>query len=114
MDVVIYHNPKCSKSRRTLELLRARGLEPAVIEYLKNPPGAAELARILKALGKGPRDVLRAKEAREAGLDRPDLDGAGLIEAMVKNPAVIERPIVTAGARAAVGRPPEAVLDILD
>lgn len=114
MDVVIYHNPKCSKSRQTLELLRARGIEPKIIEYLKTPPDAAALSRILKALGKGPRDILRAKEAREAGLDRPDLDGAELIKRMTAAPAVIERPIVTAGGRAAIGRPPEAVLDILD
>ncbi|MHC8508966.1 MAG: arsenate reductase (glutaredoxin) [Rhodospirillales bacterium] len=114
MDVVIYHNPKCSKSRQTLKLLRERGVEPEIVEYLKTPPDTAALLRILKALGKGPRDILRAKEAREAGLDGPDLDGARLIEQMVKNPAVIERPIVTAGPRAAIGRPPEAVLDILN
>jgi len=112
MAVTIYHNPRCSKSRETLRLLEERGAAPAVVEYLKTPPSVAELKRILGLLGVGPRDVLRRKEAAEAGLD-PALDGDALIAAMVANPAVIERPIVVAGDKAAMGRPPEKVLEIL-
>jgi len=115
MTVTIYHNPRCSKSRATLALLRERGVEPHIVEYLKDPPDAAELGRILRMLGKEPRDLLRRKEAawKEAGLDDPSLDRAALIAAMVEHPILIERPIVVSGAKAAIGRPPEAVLDIL-
>ncbi|NYZ15680.1 arsenate reductase (glutaredoxin) [Azospirillum sp. RWY-5-1] len=110
--VTIYHNPRCGKSRQTLELLRQRGLEPVVIEYLKTPPTAAGLAAILAKLGKRPGDILRAKEAAEAGVS-PDLPDDALIAAMVANPIIIERPIVVAGDHARVGRPPESVLEIL-
>lgn len=113
MTVTIYHNPRCSKSRETLALLEARGIAPRVIEYLKTPPDKAELKRLLRLLGMTPRQLLRAKEAKEAGLDRPDLSDDALITGMVTNPAVIERPIVVKGERAALGRPPEAVLKIL-
>jgi arsenate reductase len=115
MSLKIYHNPRCSKSRQTLALLEERGLEPEVIEYLKTPPSEAELDRILKMLGREPRELMRKKEAEyaEAGLDDESLDRAALIAAMVEHPKVIERPIVVHGKRAAVGRPPEAVLDIL-
>ncbi|MCW2237342.1 arsenate reductase (glutaredoxin) [Azospirillum canadense] len=111
-DVTIYHNPRCTKSRETLELLRSKGIEPTVVEYLKTPPSAAELTAILGKLGKGPRDILRAKEAAEAGIAK-DLDGAALVAAMVANPSAIERPIVVKGDKARVGRPPESVLEIL-
>ncbi|BAI71687.1 arsenate reductase [Azospirillum sp. B510] len=111
-DVTIYHNPRCSKSRETLELLRSRGVEPTVVEYLKTPPGAAELSAILAKLGKAPRDITRAKEAAEAGIAK-DLDGVALITALSAHPAAIERPIVVKGDRARVGRPPESVLDLL-
>ena len=110
-DVTIYHNPRCTKSRQTLELLRARGIEPRVIEYLKTPPSAAELAAILERLGKGPREVLRAKEAAEAGIG--GLEGEALIRALADHPAALERPIVVRGGRARIGRPPESVLEIL-
>lgn len=110
--VTILHNPRCGKSRQTLELLRQRGIEPVVVEYLKTPPTETELAAILAKLGKHPRDILRAKEAAEAGVS-PDLPDDALIAAMVANPIVIERPIVIAGDRARVGRPPETVLEIL-
>lgn len=110
--VTIYHNPRCSKSRQTLELLRANGVEPAVVEYLKTPPSADELTRILAALGKRPAELLRSKEAAEAGVGR-DLDDEALVAAMVAHPAVIERPIVVKGDKARVGRPPESVLEIL-
>ena len=109
----IYHNPRCSKSRQTLALLGERGIEPEVIEYLDTPPSAAELKKILTMLGVGPRDLLRKKEAREAGLIDPDMDDDALIKAMATNPSVIERPIVVNNGKAVLGRPPESVLDIL-
>jgi arsenate reductase (glutaredoxin) len=111
-DVIIYHNPRCSKSRQTLELLRDKGVEPLVVEYLKTPPSPAELGAILGKLGLGPRDIRRAKEAAEAGIPA-DLDGEALIAALSANPSAIERPIVVKGDRARVGRPPESVLDLL-
>ncbi|MDQ2104392.1 arsenate reductase (glutaredoxin) [Azospirillum isscasi] len=111
-DVTIYHNPRCTKSRQTLELLRSRGVEPTVVEYLKTPPGAAELKAILGKLGKGPRDILRSKEAAEAGI-AGDLDGDALIAALSANPTAIERPIVVKGDKARLGRPPESALEIL-
>lgn len=111
-DVIIYHNPRCTKSRQTLELLREKGVEPVVVEYLKTPPSPADLTAILAKLGRGPRHITRAKEAAEAGIAR-DLDGADLIAALSAHPAAIERPIVVKGDRARVGRPPESVLDLL-
>ena len=115
MSVTIYHNPRCSKSRQTLALLNERGLEVEIVEYLKSPPDAATLAGLLDGLGLDPRQLMRKKEAayKELGLDDPALDRAALIAAMVENPVLIERPIVVAGARVALGRPPEAVRDIL-
>lgn len=112
-DVTIYHNPRCSKSRETLALIEGKGIRPRVVEYLKQPPSAAELGRILALLGKRPRDILRRKEAAEAGIDPESLSDSALLAAMVAHPAVIERPIVVTGGRAALGRPPESVLDIL-
>lgn len=111
--VVIYHNPRCITSRKTLALLEKKGVKPKVIEYLKTPPSAAELKLLLQMLGKTPRELMRSKEAREAGLNKPGLTDSALIAAMVKNPIVIERPIVVNGKHAVVGRPPEAVLEIL-
>ena len=115
MPVTIYHNPRCSKSRQTLALLEDRGLAPEIVLYLESPPDAATLRRVLGLLGLGPRDLMRRKEAvyKELGLGDPGLGEDDLIRAMVENPILIERPIVVAGERAALGRPPEAVLDIL-
>ena len=113
MSVIIYHNPKCSKSRAALALLRERGLEPRVIEYLKQPPSAGELKNILGMLGARPRELLRTKEAREAGLDDPGLSDEAIIAGMLAQPITIERPIVIAGDRARLGRPPERVLEIV-
>jgi len=115
MAVFIYHNPRCSKSRQTLELLRERGIEPMIVEYLKTPPTATELDAILKQLDLEPRALMRKSEAvyREAGLDNQALDRTTLIAAMVANPVLIERPIVLANGKAAIGRPPENVLTIL-
>jgi arsenate reductase (glutaredoxin) len=111
--VTIYHNPRCTKSRETLALLEKKGIKPEIIEYLKTPPDKATLKKLLKMLGKTPRELLRAKEAKEAGLDKPSLSDEQIIDGMVKTPIVIERPIVVNGARAALGRPPESVLNIL-
>ncbi|OBS09939.1 arsenate reductase (glutaredoxin) [Acidihalobacter prosperus] len=115
-DVVIYHNPRCSKSRATLELLRARGLEPRIVEYLEQPPSQDELGRILDLLGMEPRELMRRQEDEyaEAQLDDPGLTRETLILAMIQRPRLIERPIVIADGRAAIGRPPESVLEILD
>jgi arsenate reductase (glutaredoxin) len=113
MTVIIYHNPRCNTSRKTLALLERKGVKPEIVEYLKAPPSAAEPKQLLAKLGLRPRELLRKKEAKEAGLDRPDLSDAQLVAGMVKHPIAIERPIVVNGARAALGRPPGAVLKIL-
>ncbi len=115
MSVTIYHNPRCSKSRQTLALLEERGVAPQVVRYLDTPPDAGTLKRILGLLGLAPRDLMRRKEAAytELGLADPGLGEEALIRAMVENPILIERPIVVAGDRAALGRPPEAVLELL-
>lgn len=113
MTVTLYHNPRCSKSRQALALLREKGVSPTVVEYLNAPPTAAELKRILALLGLPPRALLRAKEAKEAGLDDPALSDEALIERMAATPAVLERPIAVTNGRAVLGRPPERVLDIL-
>ncbi len=115
MAVTIYHNPRCSKSRATLKLLEERSIAPEIVEYLKTPPDAATLDGLLKMLGLEPRDLMRRKEApyRENGLDDEGLSREALIAAMVADPILIERPIVVSGGKAALGRPPETVLDIL-
>jgi arsenate reductase len=115
MTVTIYHNPRCSKSRQTLALLEERRISPRVVDYLKTPPSAAELKAILKKLGLRPGDLMRKGEPRfaELGLKERDLDDDALIALMVANPILIERPIVVSGGKAAIGRPPEKVLEIL-
>ena len=115
MAVTIYHNPRCSKSRETLALLQDRGVEPKVVEYLTDTPDARTLDGLLKKLKLEPRDLMRRKEApyRDLGLDDPGLSRAALIDAMVEHPILIERPIVVKGAKAALGRPPEKVLELL-
>lgn len=115
MSIEIYHNPRCSKSRQTLQLLQEQGVEPDVVEYLKTPPDKATLKRILDMLGLEPRELMRTKEAeyKEQGLDDPALTRDQLIDAMLATPKLIERPIVIKDGRAAIGRPPEKVLEIL-
>jgi arsenate reductase len=115
MTITIYHNPRCSKSRETLRLLEARGLKPVIVDYLKTPPTAAELKSILKTLGLKPDALLRKSEPlfAELGLKDRKLDDDALIALMVENPILIERPIVVAGGKAAIGRPPEKILEIL-
>lgn len=114
-SAILYHNPGCSKSRQALELLRARGVEPEIVEYLKSPPTAAELGRILELLDREPRELMRTGEAeyQELGLGDPGLDRDALIQAMVDHPKLIERPILLTNRKAALGRPPETVLEIL-
>lgn len=115
MSITIYHNPRCSKSRETLQLLQERGIEPEVREYLKDVPTADEIRVVLAALGISARELLRTKEAeyKEAGLDDSCLDDDAVIDAMTRFPKLIERPIVIKGNQARIGRPPESVLEIL-
>ena len=106
MAVTIYHNPRCSKSRQALQLLRDRGIEPEIVEYLKTPPSTDEIDAVLSKLGLKPRAAMRAKEVayREAGMADESLSRRALIDLMAANPIVIERPIVVSGARAAPAR----------
>ncbi len=115
MKVKIFHNPRCSKSRKTLQLLQEQGVEPEIIEYLKTPPSAEELDDILQKLAIEPRELMRKKEAeyKTTGMNDEALDREALIKGMVSTPKLIERPIVLANDKAAIGRPPENVLTIL-
>ena len=115
MSVTLYHNPRCSKSRQTLALLEQEGIKPEIVLYLDNPPSADELGSVLTMLGKEPREAMRRKEDpyKANGLDDDGLSRDDLIAAMVANPILIERPIVVTNGKAAIGRPPESVLDIL-
>ena len=115
MTIRIFHNPRCSKSRATLALLQERGIEPEITLYLESPPDAGELQSILHKLGLEARELMRKGEAefREQGLADESLTEEELIAAMVDSPRLIERPIVLAHGRAAIGRPPESVLGIL-
>ena len=113
--VTIYHNPKCSKSRQTLQLLRERGIEPIIVEYLKQPLNASQIKRVLKMLQLEPRELMRKKESEYKDLNLADtkLSQDTLINAMAEHPILMERPIVVVGSKAALGRPPENVLEIL-
>jgi arsenate reductase (glutaredoxin) len=115
VNVTIYHNPKCSKSRRALELIRGRGIEPTIIEYLEQPPSASELEDLLKKLGLEPRALIRTGEAdyEASGLAAPTLTREQLVAGLAAHPRLIERPLVVNGSRAVVGRPPEKVLELL-
>ncbi len=115
MSLRIYHNPRCSKSRQTLALLQEHGHAPEIVEYLTSPPTSGELTVVLGMLGMGPRDAMRKGEAvfKELNLSDDSLTDEQLIDAMVANPILIERPIVITASKAAIGRPPENVLDIL-
>jgi len=115
MTTTLFHNPRCSKSRATLELLQSKGIELMIIEYLKTPPDAETLKNILKLLGMTPRELMRKNEAvyKEANLDDTNLSDDELIAAMIEHPILIERPILLANDKAAIGRPPENVLSIL-
>ena len=115
MTVTIYHNPLCSKSRHVKGLLENRGIEPVVLLYLDDPPSAPELGRILEMLDMEPRELMRQNEKvyKDEGLNDPSLTRDELIAGMIANPILIERPIVVAKGKAVIGRPPEAVLEIL-
>ncbi len=114
-QIKIFHNPKCSKSRLTVELLNQKGLQTDIIEYLKSPPDKQQLNDILKMLNMQPRQLMRTHEAeyKENNLANESLTHDQLIEAMIKFPKLIERPIVINKNKAAIGRPPENVLEIL-
>ena len=115
MATTIYHNPRCSKSRQTLQLLNDNDVNAEVIEYLKTPPDAKTLKDILGKLGLKPRQLMRTKEDiyKELNLDDETLTDEQLIQAMIENPKLIERPIVVKDGKVAVGRPPENILSIL-
>ena len=114
MAVTIYHNPRCSKSRQTLQLLEDNNVKPMIVEYLKTRPSKSELKRILKKLNIKPRDLLRKKEEeyKAQGLDNNSLTDEQIIDIMLAHPKLIERPIVVKGNKAALGRPPENVLEL--
>ena len=113
--IVIYHNPACSKSRETLQLLESHHCAPEIIDYLEDPPSPAELKRIVGLLGVSARDLMRTTEAvyRDAELDDDSLSDDEIIEAICEYPALLQRPIVIAGDRAVIGRPPTRVLDLI-
>lgn len=114
-ELTLYHNPRCSKSRAALQLLEERDLQPVVVHYLDTPPSAAQLREVLEKLGLPPRQLLRSgeDEYRELGLANQTLSDEELIEAMASHPRLIERPILIAGDRAVIGRPPENILELL-
>lgn len=113
-DVTIWHNPRCSKSRQTLQLLQDKGVEPVVVEYLKDAPERTAILQTLVKLGMSAHDLMRRGESiyKELGLSKGPPDKV-LVKAMHENPILIERPIVYANGKAAIGRPPEQVLEIL-
>jgi arsenate reductase (glutaredoxin) len=113
--IVLYHNARCSKSRAALELLRAHGAEVHVVEYLHTPPDLDRLLQLHAALGRPARDMLRsdAPEYAELGLDDPACSDARMLEALAAHPHLLQRPIALLGDRAVIGRPPEAVFDLI-
>ena len=115
MKVMIYHNPRCSKSRQTLEILQIRNVDIEIIEYLNSPPTSHKLQEILQLLGMSPRELMRKNEEpyRSNNLNAPDLANDELTEFLIKYPILIERPIALANERAIIGRPSERVLEII-
>lgn len=115
-DVIIYHNPRCSKSRQTLALLEKHNIQYDVVLYLESPPSEAQLASIIAKLGLVPRELLRKGEDayKEQNLEDTSMADSDIVAAMVKSPILIQRPIVVSGERAKIGRPPEQVLEILN
>lgn len=113
--LTIYHNPRCSKSRQTLALLQERGFEPDIVKYLQTPPDVATLRAIIQSLGKRPHEIMRKGEAdyKALGLADAELSDEQLLQTLHDYPKLIERPIVVSDRGAAIGRPPENVLDIL-
>lgn len=115
MATILYHNPRCSKSRATLALLEDRGINPEIVLYLQDPPDRDTLRKLIRLLGITPRELMRTGEQayREQGLDNPELTDDELIDAMHRIPKLIERPIVLANGKARIGRPPESIIEIL-
>ncbi len=114
MDYIIYHNPRCSKSRTGLKILKDHGIEPVVIEYLKNTPSKSELADVLKKLGKRPEEIIRKNEKIfKENFKGKNYSDDEWLEILVNNPKLIERPIVVRGDKAVVGRPPEAIESLI-
>lgn len=114
-SIKIYHNPRCSKSRKTLEIIESKGFEPEIIKYLERPPSVSEIKAVLNLLDMNPRDLMRKNEAdyKDNQFNNDALSDEQLIEMMHKFPKVIERPIVLNKGKAVIGRPPESVLDII-
>ena len=115
MTVTIWHNPRCGKSRQTLELLRKKGVEPAIREYLKQPPSKSEVEQLIDLVGGDPVLLVRdgEPEFKKLGRKKSELSKADIAKAIAAHPVLLQRPIVVAGKRAAIGRPPEAVLSLL-
>jgi arsenate reductase len=115
MTITIWHNPRCSKSRQTLELLRMKGIEPTIREYLKEPPTQAEVEKLIDLLGNDATELIRDGEAefKSMGRKKAELSRAEVASAIARHPILLQRPIVVSGGRAAIGRPPEAVLPLL-
>jgi arsenate reductase len=115
MTVTIWHNPRCSKSRQTLELLHKKGVTPAIREYLKQPPSKAEVETLLDMVGGDPAELIRDGEAEFKALKKKkaEMSKADIAKAIAAHPILLQRPIVVAGKKAAIGRPPEAVLPLL-
>jgi arsenate reductase len=115
MTVTIWHNPRCSKSRQTLDLLKSKGVEPTIREYLKMPPSRAEVEKLVAMVGGDPRELIRDGEAEFKAMKvrKADLTKTQIVDAIAAHPVLLQRPIVVKGARAALGRPPEAVLPLL-
>ena len=115
MTITLWHNPRCSKSRQTLELLRGQGITPTIREYLKQPPSKAEVEKLIDLLGGDAKDLIRdgEPEFKTLGKKKTDLAKADIVRAIARHPVLLQRPIVVTGKRAAIGRPPEAVLPLL-
>jgi arsenate reductase len=115
MTLTIWHNPRCGKSRQTLELLREKGIAPEIREYLKQPPSKAEVEKLIDMVGDDPGDLIRDGEAefKALGKKKAELSKADIAKAIAAHPILLQRPIVVAGKRAVLGRPPEAVLALL-
>jgi arsenate reductase len=115
MTVTLWHNPRCSKSRQTLELLNKKGVEPAIREYLKQPPSKAEVETLIDMVGGNPGELIRDGEAefKALGKKKAEMNKADIARAIAAHPILLQRPIVVSGKKAAIGRPPDAVLPLL-
>ena len=114
MEFTIYHNPQWGKSRKSLELLRAKGIEPTIIEYLKKPLNLKELSSIANKLNMSPKEFVRKSDAKykELNINEHDISNNELLKAIIDYPRILERPIIISGEKAVIGRPPENILDL--